>query len=367
MSIQFYRDSYDNISQRAVATLAKGLIPIESIELADPLAASQRDLHGFFTALYAIMYEQPKRFGMPTTPDDALASDKEGKERKQEVTRKLKKAWDIIDITIALLREWGMQGQIDGEGLVMDEAAYRTLLEAKGKAKKIILAGMNEASLVVEAVDGAVALRNTYYPQMMLALKAMAEGCAQDGDERWGASTFARCDFRALTPDYQLDPLSLLGYFAPEDRARAAELHQYLLDTGHQPLCRAYHPHGWDIQYQGPRKIKGTPLMQIDYSERHKNPMQIQVKCASTNRLVPSFAEQPAAVQADFRSRVNRCGGASCGWCREKKGLNPSVLEYGSEKITICWFAQAHFEELNDKTFEVIQGYVRWHQGLVQD
>ena len=169
---------------------------------------------------------------------------------------------------------------------------------------------------------GVVILRNKQYPHMMPALEAMAERCAEDGDEKWGASTFARCDFRALLPDYHLDPLSLLGYFPPEDRVGAVELHNYMVATGHQAVCRAYNPHGWDIQYQGPRKIKGTPLVQIDYSERHRNPMRVQIKCASADRMVPTFCQQPPAVQADFRARVNRCGGASCGWCKDKWGIN---------------------------------------------
>jgi len=211
---------------------------------------------------------------------------------------------------------------------------------------------------------GVVILRNKQYPHMMPALKAMAERCAEDGDEKWGASTFARCDFRALLPDYHLDPLSLLGYFPPEDRVGAVELHNYMVATGHQAVCRAYNPHGWDIQYQGPRKIKGTPLVQIDYSERHRNPMRVQIKCASADRLVPTFCQQPPAVQADFRARVNRCGGASCGWCKDKKGLGPSVLQYAGEKTAICWYTRPDVAELNDETLEALRGYVRWHQEL---
>ncbi len=371
MGIQFHRESYDNISQRAVATLAQGLIPLEPLAATQlggaeaELVASQRDLHGFFTALYAAMYQDPPRFGMPISPDDALAGEGEGKERKQEVTKKIKRPQEIIDITIALLRELGLQGQVVGNDLVMDEGAYHSLFESKGRTKKTILSAMSEAGLAVQAGGSVVTLRNTQYPQMMPAFKAIADRCAADGDEKWGASTFARCDFRVLLPDYHLDPISLLGYFPPDYRARAVELHNYMVGTGHQALCRAYNPHGWDIQYQGARKIKGSPLVQIDYSERHKNPMRVQIKCASADRLIPSFSEQPPAVQADFRGRVNRCGGASCGWCKDKKGLNPSVLEYGGEKLTICWYTRPDVAELNDETLEVLRGYVRWHQKLV--
>jgi hypothetical protein len=370
VSVQFHRDTYDNISQRAVATLGKGLSTLEPV-LTDQSGAAgqqevtaQRSLHQFLAALYAAMYEQPERFGMPTAPDDGLSSEREGKERKQEVTKKIKRPQEILDLTIELLQELGCRGQTVGDALVMDEEAYRALFAAKGKTKKAILAGMGEVGLSAQAANGAVTICNPRYPQMMPALKAMAQQCAEDGDEKWGKSAFARCDFRALLPGYQPDPLSLLGYFPPEDRDKAIELHRYLLDTGHQALCRAYNPHGWDIQYQGPRKVKGSPLVQIDYSERHKNPMRVQIKCASADRLIPSFCEQPPAVQADFRSRVNRCGGASCGWCKDKKGLGPSVLEYGGEKLTICWYTRPDVDQLTDETLEVLRGYVRWHQRL---
>lgn len=372
MSVQFHRQVYDNISQRAVATLANGVIPLAPVTVGtfgvagEQMELAQRDLHGFLTTLYEAMYQQPEQFGMPTSPDDCLASEREGKERKQEVTKKIKRPEEIIDIAIALLRDLGLQGQVSGNDLVLDETTYKSIFESKGKTKKTILAAMTKVGLGIQMVDGAVALHNTHYPQMMPALKAMAEGCAADGDAKWGASAFARCDLKAILPGYQLDPASLLGYFPPEDRVRAIDLHHYMLDTGHEAVCRAYNAHGWDIQYHGSRKIKGTTLVQIDYSERHRNPMRVHVKCASVNRLISSFSEQPAAVQADFRSRVGRCSGDSCGWCKEKKGLRPSVLEYDGEKLTVCWFAQAHFEELDDKTFELIQGYVRWHQGLNQ-
>ncbi len=68
----------------------------------------------------------------------------------------------------------------------MDEATYRSLFEAKSKTKKVILAGMGEVGLAAQAANGAVTIRNTRYPQMMPALKAMAERCAEDGDEKWG-------------------------------------------------------------------------------------------------------------------------------------------------------------------------------------
>jgi hypothetical protein len=388
VDIQFHRDTYDNISQRAIATLAQGLSVFEPVATGpsgatgQPGVDAQHDLHQFFAALYAAMFERPERFGMPTSPDDALNSEREGKERKQKVTQKIKPAQELLDLTLDLLQDLGRKGQVTGEALVVDEATYGSLFEAKGKAPKVILAAMGEVGLAAQAANGAVTLRNARYPQMMPALKAMAERCAAEGDEEggegpskfpykkrwqpywWGKLAFARCDLKLLLPDYTPDPLSLLGYFSAEDRARAIALHNDMLATGHQAICQA-HPHGWVIQYQGPRKIKGTPLVQIDYSQRHRNPLRVQIKCASTDRLIPYFAEQPPAVQADFRGRVNKCQGASCGWCKNRKGLGPSALTYGGEKLTICWYTRPDLDELTDENLEVLRGYVRWHQRLI--
>jgi len=199
VSIQFHRDTYDSISQRAIATLAQGLSVFEPVATGPSEAAgqpgvdAQHDLHQFFAALYAAMFEQPERFGMPTSPDDALNNEKEGKERRQEVTKKIKRAQELRDLTLDLLQELGRKGQVTGEALVVDEATYRSLFEAKSKTKKVILAGMGEAGLAALATNGSVTIRNTRYPQMMPALKAMAERCAEGGDEEGGS---AQADFR---------------------------------------------------------------------------------------------------------------------------------------------------------------------------
>jgi hypothetical protein len=223
---------------------------------------------------------------------------------------------------------------------------------------------MAEVGLVTEAVAGSVALRNARFPQMMPALQALAKASAPEAEPQLAAFDLARCDFRALATGYRPDAPTLLAFAPAADRDRALRLHEYLLSTGYQPHIRIHDVHAWDIKYQGPRKIKGSPLVQFDYSERHQNPLLAQIKCASTDRILPTFPEQPPAVQADFRSRVHRCRGKECGWCKDKKGLGPAVLKYNDEKLTICWYTNPDVAVFDDAAVEVMQGYVQWHQRL---
>ncbi len=364
------RDSYDNISQRVIATFLRGLLPFEPV-VTDPAgaeseeqAASQRDLHGFFAALYAAMYANPARFAMPTSADDCLLVEGEGKERKQEVTKKIKRPGEICDTVVQLLQSLGQKGSLADGGLVIGREDYRALMAAQARTRKAILAGMGDAGLVAREQGERVIIENNSYPRMMRALKEMAVLNAADAEQAPPAFHLARCDFRALLPDYQPDAPSLLSFFDSEARERALRLHAYLLSSGYQALGRIHDIHAWLIQYQGPRKIKGTPLVQIEYSERHRDPLQVRLKCASTERLLYYFAEQPKAVQDDFHRRARPCGGDSCGWCKERKGLGPSVLEYEGERAVVCWYSNPNVDAFDEATLEVLQGYVLWHQRL---
>ncbi len=361
MHIPFDQETYDNISQRAIASFCRG---IRASEPGADETPAQRDLRGFFTALYAAMYQDAGRFGLPTGADDGLLGETEGSDRKQEVTRKLKKPREVLGVAVEMLQEMGSTGQLAGDDLLFHKAAFQALSASKARARKAVLAGMADAGLAIVEEEGGTALRNSRFPRMMPALKEMAERCAASPEPGLATFHFARCDFRALRQEHQPGAPALLGFFAPEARERALRLHAFLLSTGHQPTCRICGMHAWDIQYQGPRKIKGSPLMQIEYSERHRDPLQVRVKCASADRLLPTFAEQPQAVRDDFRRRVHRCGGASCGWCKSRKNLGPSVLEHKGEKLTICWYTCPDVGALNDDALETLQGYVHWHQIL---
>ena len=90
----------------------------------------------------------------------------------------------------------------------------------------------------------------------------------------------------------------------------------------------------------------------------------MHVKCAGTNRLVPFLAQQSDALQADFFHHTHNCGGATCGWCKTRKALGPSKIEYGGETKTICWYMRRRFTELDSETVDLIEQYAQLHEAL---
>jgi hypothetical protein len=370
MDIPFDRNIHDNISQRAIASYCRGVRAFEPVVSHLPdgeqaaVACSQQNLHGFLSSLYALMYADPSRFGMPTSPDDCLSSDAQGTDRKKEVARKLTKPRTVLANTMDMLWQLGCRGRLQGDALLIGEADYREILGSQAKPRKALLAGIGEAGLEAhETADGLV-LGSRRYPGMLPALHQLAECCAAREDQALAAVNFSRGDFGALLPGYNPNALNLLTYLPAEARVPAERLHAFMLTQGYRATGYISKRFAWRVEYQGPHKIKGTPLVQFDYDERHQNVLQVQLKCASTNRLLPYFAEQAPDVQDDFVHRIYRCRGAACGWCKTRKGLGPSALEYAGERVVLCWYSRPEVADLSDNALEILQGYVAWHARL---
>ena len=84
---------FENISQRIVSTYRRQMtrfapvIPEAlSADEQEAMEISQKELHGFFSAFYERMYEQPDAFGLPLTPDVCIVEG-DGKQKKQDVTK----------------------------------------------------------------------------------------------------------------------------------------------------------------------------------------------------------------------------------------------------------------------------------------
>ena len=207
---------------------------------------------------------------------------------------------------------------------------------------------------------------NAHYPKMMRALKALAEACLQHVDEKMAVYLFARCDFRALDTDYQPDVLDLLRtVVSPAEYEDVVELHHALGETAYMPILKIAGVFEWRIQCQGKRAIKATPFFEFEYDERQRRQLVMRVKCASTNRLVPLISQQPTSLQQDFYRHAHNCGGSKCGWCKTRKGMGPSALEYGGESRTICWYMQRRFAEVDDQAVNLVKHYALLHEALV--
>jgi hypothetical protein len=350
--------TYKYISQRAVDSYRKALVPFESATT-DAQTESRRQLHGFFATLYDFMYENPAGFGMSIAEDDCLEGHEQGGDHNNTVRRKLNQQRKKIAAAIVLLRGFGECGMVENERLRIPIVRYREIFTTTPKVLAKCLDGLRETGLSIEELSDDVVIGSKRFPEMMTALSELAQAQINKRDEKLGYVYFARCDYRSLHDDYEPGVESIFSYFEPEVRNKAMELHEFMLETRHTADFELYGVHEWELDYQGPRRIKSTQLIRVRYDDRYRNSGLIYVLCAAANRLVPHFADQPKRVQDDFRNRISGCD-PNCNWCDSKKGLNPSEFE----GRTICWNTSNPARPINDESTQIVRDYVRWHDAL---
>ncbi len=224
---------------------------------------------------------------------------------------------------------------------------------------------MKSAGLLISETDGKATLSSARFPAMLPALKTLAARCAQNPDPKLGKFNFARCDFKALAADYSPQVMDLYRVFSASDYAILSRLHAFFTEMGYQPLVRIYGIFSWEVKYQGKRQIKATPLFQVEYSERYKNPFRLHVKCASTNRIAALIPRQPRSLQEDFFKRANRCNGDKCGWCKNRPNLGPTVLEHDGSPVTLCWYTNPDVRVIDEDTVDLMKQYAWMHEELV--
>jgi hypothetical protein len=132
----------------------------------------------------------------------------------------------------------------------------------------------------------------------------------------------------------------------------------------YKALGEAAGPAAWSVKYQGDRKIKATPLFQVEYDDRYARPLRMLIKCASTQRIAELLPRQPQSLQDDFMRRANVRRKDECNWCRNQKTLGPSEVQYKAEWRTLCWYSNPDMHKLEDETVELIQQYERMHAEL---
>lgn len=364
--------AFENISQRVVYSYQRQMPEFAPVIPAGLSPSEQRDMqvsqeafHSFFRALYRCAYDDPERFGLPTT-EDVYVEEGDGKEAKQDVTRKIKRPRTKMAYGIGFLYLAGCQGVLANGHLQLPKDDYAAFFAKSPRVKHKFLKGIEAVGLTVSEGDDAVFVGNEQYPNMMLALKALAQACQHRVNERMGKYLFARCDYCALDMDYRPDALHVLqSVVSPAEFERAVKLHHTLEGMAYAPALVIDGISGWKIQYQGQRAIKATPFFEVEYDERLKRQLVMRVKCASTNRLVPFLAQQPASLQEDFYRHAHTCGGSKCGWCKTRKGMGPSVLEYDGERKTICWYMQRRFYEVDGEAVDLIAHYALFHEALL--
>lgn len=366
--------TYANITRRVAASnlhMLNEFAPCLAPDLPEAergaAETAQRDLHAFFATFYQALFDQPEAFGLPLIPDDALTpGEPNEKDHKQEVTRKMKKSRDGINQILDFLMHAGKSGTLAGAALhVSLDETLAGMKRSRNTMK--FLQGMRLAGLIIIEDAQAWRLENTRFPAMMSALQALARVCAAHPQANIGRLNFARCDFQALTrPDYEPDVLALYRAFNETDARQLGVLHAFFTERGYHTELGMGGKFDWVVKYQGNKKVKSTPLFQVEHQERYRNPLQLQVKCASTERIAPLLPQQSETLQADFIQRAYRCRGDECGWCRNRKTLGPSIVEYQGETLTLCWYSNPTLPELTDSSAALIKEYALMHEKLAK-
>jgi hypothetical protein len=352
---------FENISQRVVYSYIRSLATAQQGQAHE---AAQRDLHAFFELLYAEMYRRPGLFGLPTAKDAWVQEgEPDHKQKLIEVNRLIDRPRKLIDSGLSYLSEIGRVCRLEGEQAWVGGEDYAALL-AGAKVKPAFLQGLECVGLTAELVDGAMRVSNERFPHMLLALKALASACQAVDPPSLGRFHFARCDFRTMEKLYSPDALDLYNVFPAECRQYLTSLHHYMTGMGYKPVLNLYGIHAWEVKYQGNRKIKATPLFQVDFQERFLFPLLVFIKCASANRLVEMMPQQSQMLQEDFYHRTTMCQESRCDWCKNRKNLGPSLLKFMDQEKTVCWYVLPDISELNRATSELIKEYVQLHESL---
>ena len=359
------RTVFRGLAQRVVYSYLRQLPDEPALSGPSEMQASQIELHGFFCDYYQRAYDQPETFGLPVT-EDLCTGQGASKEEKRAVATQTKKVRVKMGHGLDFVYLAGQQGKVVDRGLEMGREDYDAFLSKNARAKRKSLDGLREVGLGVDEEDGVIRVTNTRYPHMMPALQALVKACQARDDKAAQQMLFARCDLRALEPDYWPEALDVLRAVMPSSAyEHAVRLHHMLGEMGYKPNLRFANVFDWKVEYQGSRKIKSTPFFEFEYDDRQKVQLVMRVKCASTNRLVPLLSQQPVSLQQDFYEHAHNCGAPKCDWCKTRKSLGPSVLEWDDSKKTICWWMQRHFRKVNGEAVEMVRHYALFHEALV--
>ena len=371
------RFEYTNLTQRVIASYRRLLVPKESPAFSgSPLYQNRPDaygaLHDLFSRFLERAFDAPSSFGFPEAPDLYVGMELDGKKLgERDLQPKFKKVRDQVDYIFQFLELLGRHGEVSGNTLSLDPAVLASFFDKKPRVKEKILQGMAEC-LAVDRTEGRVT-----FPGHPRAAEALVDLLTHRRTEQGGSSkkerdsahlsrfNFLRLDLASISSGSMPDMELLYPAFPKEQVALLRPIHQFFQDKGYGITGRFHGSvFGWNVIYQGRRSSKSSPLFQIEYDERHRSPLRLQIKCAASNRIVPVLHNYSQALQTDFTGRTHTCGGADCGWCKKRKGLSPTVLEVQGEKRTICWHTRSEISSLDERTLDLVKEYELMHSRL---
>jgi hypothetical protein len=357
-----HHDTYSSLSQRVADAFARSL---SRLEAANALPEGAAALHAFFAEWYREMATSPEGFGLPVT-EDLCIDDAENRDkgRKAEISRRVKKIRESIGYGLELLLLAGTAGRLRDDAMVLSAADWTAYLASGSRPRRAMLRGLARVGLAVTETSEYTMLRNDAHPGMMPTLRSLVQGCSQVSDASVALFHLARCDFRAQTRDYQPGVADLYRVFSPDEYERLMTLHRYFLANGYGFALYLHDIHGWEVKYQGDRKVKSTPFFHVEYSVRRRNPLCPRLKCAAAHRIIPLVEGRPQPLQDAFFRRVYHCRGDACGWCRNQKTLRPSPLQYRGEQHIVCWYLNPDLAPLDDAAVDLVKEFAEMHAEL---
>lgn len=227
------------------------------------LAGSCRELHDFFAALYADMYEAPSAYGLDAGALERFLDGRRlnGVKQKQParterllaLTRNSAQGYQML---MCLL---GQAGEADGARLglpagALEQAERRIRTAVRPQSLEERLRALERVGLV-RCEGGLESLR---FPGMFAALCALARTVG-DRLSGFGYFNFCNAEFRALRPGFKPSPEDYFRPLAAERRALAQELDGAARALGCRPTINTF----WKVDY----KYRGLQVMCLESGE----------------------------------------------------------------------------------------------------
>ena len=359
------KERYDSFTQRVAAYYCTVFAPMKGkISLPGIPEGAFSQLHNFFNELYKLLYEKSDTLVINVKEDVYLRKDEH--RSKNQIFKKAENAIKpvIVDF-IDFLYNAGQTGEIRDNSLISDKAVYERYISKRKRDKLIFLEGLANIGFQVNVLEDNVILLNHKYPDMFQAMQVFSQKCAQNIHKQ-GRLYFFTCDFCALNTQYEITADEILSRIinCNSEYSYLLDLHKYLSSNGYSIECKPDSDIELEVLYTN-KKIKSSPLLEIQFDMRYDEPVYVNIKFVSTSRLTPIIGALTDELQEAFFNDVGYCRGADCGWCKNQKGLlRPSKLEVKDKQKIICWYAQKSFSKVKEKDLDTIFGYIKFQEQL---
>ena len=308
MNLLFDRNQthFDDCIQEKIWELATRLLPLEVTlpYVPDALKAACAQWHEFNQNLFADMRDNPSRFGFEIDPAQP----------------------DYMNKKQVEFYHWLIGGfkELSGDAYVMAADAFKKHIK---KFRPASVAALAQHGFVFSEQGGAVAMSNTLYPQLFVAVDAITRA-GYDNYKVNRDSFMMHCDFRAFGK-YKRTYLDLHTVFSDKRRMIAEKIHAHA--TTHKIM-----PQKCYYFFRADYKHKGT----VVYTVNVKSKNRLFVNIGFANFSSPAFeAIQRKVEQFDDADAVKKFVVkhlAKCETCHADCRANKPTTEVFGKTVPIC-------------------------------